>query len=233
MLEELVRGVCPEELHRQKAELRASAKVILAQMGRPAFLLHSEKIRDILRTSSVWNTSRFVLVFAPTISEPDLLPVNFQERSIFCLKRVNLHYEPVAIHSRKDLTLGPLGILEPNSKRPFPLGKIDLILVPGLAFDPMGGRLGRGGGHYDRILSRPDCVGKTIGVCYAAQLVGRVPREKHDLPVKALLTEKGLAEIIPLTSRCFEKGSNKSTSLSSGLRGKIQISDAPSEIQRH
>ncbi|ALJ56602.1 5-formyltetrahydrofolate cyclo-ligase family protein [Candidatus Xiphinematobacter sp. Idaho Grape] len=209
MPEELACRACSLEkdialLHRQKAELRAFARVILTQTSHSAFLLRSENMRNILCASPVWNTSRSILAFAPTISEPNLLPADFRERDIFCLKRLNSHYKPVAIYSRRDLKLGPLGILEPNSKRTFPLGKIDLILVPGLAFDLRGGRLGRGGGHYDRILSRPDCVGKVIGVCYAAQVVEYVPRERHDLPVGALLTEKGLVEITsPLNPQTF------------------------------
>ncbi|QQY08711.1 MAG: 5-formyltetrahydrofolate cyclo-ligase [Candidatus Xiphinematobacter sp.] len=193
---------CPTEeaLVRKKAELRAITRVVLSQIGRSTLLVRSKNIQNILCASSAWNTSRFILAFASTATEPDLLPVSFQERDIFCLKRVNLHYEPVAVRSRKDLKLGPLGILEPNSERPFPLGKIDLILVPGIAFDLTGGRLGRGGGHYDRILSRPDCVGKVIGVCYAEQVVRRIPMGEHDCPVSALLTEKGLRDCSPLVT---------------------------------
>src|SRR5438046_10244000 len=107
MLEELVCKARPLEkdtalLHRQKAELRAFARVILAQTSHSAFLLQSENMRNILCASPVWHTSRSVLAFAPIISEPDLLPVNFQERDIFCLKRLSLHSEPVAIYSLKD-----------------------------------------------------------------------------------------------------------------------------------
>lgn len=69
---------------------------------------------------------------------------------------------------------------------------LDLILVPGLAFDPEGHRLGRGGGHYDRLLNqvRANCV--RVGVCFHRQLVDVVPTEAWDQKVHWIATERGL-----------------------------------------
>lgn len=69
----------------------------------------------------------------------------------------------------------------------------DLIVVPGLAFDRKGARLGMGGGYYDRLLSLPryrDAL--RLGLAYSFQLVDRLPREDWDVPVHAVCTEKGL-----------------------------------------
>jgi 5-formyltetrahydrofolate cyclo-ligase len=70
---------------------------------------------------------------------------------------------------------------------------LDLVVVPGRAFTPDGRRLGRGGGHYDRFLLRlaPGC--RTIGVCYAEQVVGDLPVADHDVPVDVVVTDAGLA----------------------------------------
>ncbi len=69
---------------------------------------------------------------------------------------------------------------------------VDAVLVPGLGFDLAGGRLGRGGGHYDRLLAelRPDCV--RIGLCFQGQLVARVPTDPWDQSVDWIATECGL-----------------------------------------
>lgn len=68
---------------------------------------------------------------------------------------------------------------------------LDVVIVPGLAFTADGYRLGQGGGHYDRFLPRlrPGC--RTIGVCFAEQLVDRLPVEDHDVPVDVVVTDAG------------------------------------------
>ena len=73
----------------------------------------------------------------------------------------------------------------------------DLIIAPLLAFDRAGGRLGQGGGHYDRTIAalrarRPVFV---IGLAYAGQEIDAVPREAHDQPLDAILTELGYIEV--------------------------------------
>jgi len=84
----------------------------------------------------------------------------------------------------------PFGMEQPTDSGPvIPIREIDVFLVPGLAFDLGGGRLGNGAGHYDRILSsaRGDAV--TIGIAPTARLVGTVPVEEHDVRVDWLATE--------------------------------------------
>lgn len=73
-----------------------------------------------------------------------------------------------------------------------PLHEIDLMLVPGLAFDRTGARLGRGGGYYDRLLAdrRPGCV--AVGVVSSARVLGSVPSDDHDRRVDFLATEDGV-----------------------------------------
>jgi 5-formyltetrahydrofolate cyclo-ligase len=94
-------------------------------------------------------------------------------------------------------TLG-WGLRQPTAGGPVvPLHEIDLMLVPGRAFDLSGGRLGRGAGHYDRLLSarRPDCV--TVGVTWSGRVVTEVPMEEHDQRVDYLATEDGVTPCSP------------------------------------
>ena len=70
-------------------------------------------------------------------------------------------------------------------------GALDLVLGPGLAFDPEGRRLGRGGGFYDRFLPRAASAVR-IGVCWSGQVVDRVPSGEGDERVHMLVTEDGL-----------------------------------------
>ncbi len=85
-----------------------------------------------------------------------------------------------------------LGVLEPRGLEPVPLSQIKLVLVPGLAFDRRGGRLGRGGGHYDRLLVQLAGIPK-IGVTPHSTLVEAVPIETFDQYMTHLAWEDGVA----------------------------------------
>lgn len=77
---------------------------------------------------------------------------------------------------------------------PVPVHEVDLVLVPGLAFDVAGRRLGRGKGYYDRLLMdrRNDCV--AVGVATRARVIDEVPAEPHDMKVDFLATEHGVVQ---------------------------------------
>lgn len=88
-----------------------------------------------------------------------------------------------------DLRKGPYGIMEPKVSCPVrSAARMDLILVPGVAFDRQGGRLGRGAGYYDRLLRKARRVPK-IGLCFREQLVKKIPVKQHDMSVDRVITD--------------------------------------------
>lgn len=95
-----------------------------------------------------------------------------------------------------ELRPGAKGVLAPPADRPpEALLEGDVVLVPGVAFDRAGRRLGRGGGHYDRALADRAGGGPLrIGVAYRLQLVPRVPHDSRDRPMDAIVTEQGWVE---------------------------------------
>ena len=91
---------------------------------------------------------------------------------------------------KKDLLLHPYGMYQPNRETcaPFPVDQIDLIFVPGAAFDPQGYRIGYGAGFYDRFLPRcPQAV--WIGLAYEVQIVADTFPQTWDVPLHHILTE--------------------------------------------
>lgn len=96
------------------------------------------------------------------------------------------------IRSLDDLRPGIFKILEPDPKKCVPAdpAAIDLILVPGIAFDLRGNRLGFGKGFYDRFLMNQPAP--CVGLAFAVQIVPHVPVEPWDVPVDALITETGV-----------------------------------------
>jgi 5-formyltetrahydrofolate cyclo-ligase len=92
-----------------------------------------------------------------------------------------------------ELVPNHFGILQPalDRLRIVPTGAIPLFLVPGLAFDPAGGRLGYGLGFYDRALA--DAPGAlAVGLAFACQVLARVPVDDHDVPMDLVVTEDRL-----------------------------------------
>ena len=82
------------------------------------------------------------------------------------------------------------GPKEPARRVAVDPAKVDLVVTPGLAFDPAGRRLGYGGGHYDRYLGRLGPHAVRVGIGFAAQLVDEVPDEPMDQPVDVLVTDE-------------------------------------------
>lgn len=90
------------------------------------------------------------------------------------------------------------GMRQPtDSGEIIPIPEIDLFLVPGVAFDRKGGRLGNGGGYYDRILSSKRNDALAVGVAPAIRVVESVPREDHDVEMDMLATASGVIECSP------------------------------------
>lgn len=97
--------------------------------------------------------------------------------------------EFVEVGDRDELAPGSFGILEPTGDRVLPLAAFDLVVVPGVAFDLHGSRLGYGKGFYDRILPSRG-PGQLAGLCFELQLVDRLPIETHDVPMDLVVTER-------------------------------------------
>jgi len=98
-----------------------------------------------------------------------------------------LRASPVA--SLDDLEPGFRGIPEPRARFPVVLTMADVFVVPGVAFDPAGARLGYGGGFFDGFL-RANPRAARIGVCFEVQVVEAIPMESHDEPVDVVVTEE-------------------------------------------
>ena len=100
---------------------------------------------------------------------------------------------PVEIRSlTDDLRVSSSGLREPASGIPFPISFIDLVIVPGLGFDKIGNRLGRGRGFYDRFLAHPEFEGVACALAFQKQLIDSMPVAPLDRRVNMLVTEAGI-----------------------------------------
>ena len=90
----------------------------------------------------------------------------------------------------RELAPGAFGVLEPSREacRRVDSSALDLALVPGVAFDRHGNRLGQGGGYFDRLLARLPGTTATVGLCFDFQLLDHLPTDPHDQAVQAVLS---------------------------------------------
>jgi 5-formyltetrahydrofolate cyclo-ligase len=112
-----------------------------------------------------------------------------------CLPTVLTPGAPLAFQrwaAGEELAADALGMRAPTRRAPFVTP--DLVVTPLLAFDALGGRLGQGGGYYDRTLAELRARGQVcvLGLAWAGQEVERLPAETHDQPLDAVLTEREL-----------------------------------------
>jgi 5-formyltetrahydrofolate cyclo-ligase len=144
---------------------------------RSSFYRESKCVFIYVSHSNEINTYRIIqsaLADQKKVVVPKIDPV---EKKMYAIEISGLH----ELHS------GQYGIMEPTSFEQAVLpSEIDLVLVPGLAFDHNGGRLGYGGGYYDKFLSQNRNVYK-ISLAYDFQVVSHVPMDEHDIPIDLLI----------------------------------------------
>ena len=185
-------------LNESKAKLREKLMALRHQIDRDLVEVVSQSIWSLLQQNTDYKKATMVAAFTSIRGEIDTYPLLegvLDSGKKLALPHVSKDKNQLRFYEVKDLnhlTPGEFGILCPPPVHAVPLDKIDLMLVPGLAFDRQGFRLGFGKGYYDRILPqiRPDAL--SMGLCYSFQVVDQVQAGTHDIPVKALLHEKGM-----------------------------------------
>jgi 5-formyltetrahydrofolate cyclo-ligase len=144
-----------------------------------------------------WSAARTVLLYVSAFPEEigtgRLLAIAYEAGRRVILPRVDLAERRLRLHRvddpRSDLRPGVLDIPEPHAGLPEVAPEVvDWALVPGVAFDERGYRLGRGAGHYDRLLPamRPDCA--CWALAFGCQLVPALPVEPHDIALDGITT---------------------------------------------
>lgn len=172
----------------EKKELRAQIKTLKKQHSKEQLLEQSVQILDKLEQHPDFAKAETVMLYSalpdevqtqaflekwhlkkkiilPTVAGDDIIPVEYGKDTAFAV--------------------GDFNILEPQNE-PYH-GTFDLIVVPGVAFDRKGNRLGRGRGYYDRFLCQHLDV-KRIGICFDFQLVDEVPAEPFDIRMDEVLS---------------------------------------------
>ncbi|OHW61437.1 putative 5-formyltetrahydrofolate cyclo-ligase [Andreesenia angusta] len=186
-------------LSRTKSELRREYTQMREAMDQSEVERLSEKIIDTILKLPVFKRAETVMVYLNFKNEVDSLKMI--EESYKAGKKVVIPYcekETMEIIPSElndietEIVKGKNGYLQTKKDcvKPVPIEDIDLIVVPGIAFDKRCYRLGFGAGYYDRFLRKLNFEKPTIGLCYDFQIIHSIPIEGHDVPLDFVITEE-------------------------------------------
>jgi 5-formyltetrahydrofolate cyclo-ligase len=182
----------------QKKELRSKIKLLKSTYSQESLTNFSTTIFNRIHELPSFNNAVNILTYWSLNDE-----VNTQEwiKSISTIKNI---YLPVVCGSKlivkafegedNMISVPPFGIKEPVGKVLTDFKKIDIIIVPGMAFDRQGNRMGRGKGFYDRFLPKTNAL--RIGVCFDFQLLHSVPTDEFDCKMNYIVTESEILSFI-------------------------------------
>ena len=171
-------------LAKAKQQLRAHIRLLKKQHDTQSLQLLSEAVMAKIERNKSFEHAHVVLIYASLNDEVSTFRFieKWHKEKTFLLPKVNgdmLTLHPYA--GNDSLHRGSYGIAEPITEEFHDFEMIDLAIVPGMAFDPDGNRLGRGRGYYDRLFAG---IGKNvykIGVAFPFQIVERIPADPTDI----------------------------------------------------
>ncbi len=176
----------------KKEDIRAQVRARKMMLDDDERLAAAERVFDALSGMAAFTMADRVLIYN---SLPDELSTRefisrWEGRKHFYLPRVNGLDLDILPYSRTHTHLGAFHIEEPDGDDTADVAEMDLIIVPAVAYDRSGNRVGRGKGFYDRLLSRAKAL--TVGVCYDFQLFDEdeIETESHDVPVNFIIADR-------------------------------------------
>jgi 5-formyltetrahydrofolate cyclo-ligase len=186
----------------QKAAIRTEVLARRKAMQPSEISEKSESIRRRINFLDAFHGARTVMLYVPIRNEVDttglIADCHSLGKTVLLPRTRRLLHElaPVVFSAGDALVKGEFGIPEPPLTNPvLPVGEIDLVLLPGVAFSRDGRRLGYGGGFYDRFTRRPDYRAISLGLAFEIQVVPWIPLGRQDRPVDLVVTESRV--IIP------------------------------------
>lgn len=190
-------------MNKSKHELRKKAKNFRQELTPEKKRELDKAIVERLLTWLPWKEAKHVLLYYPLEFEIDICPViakAFEQKKQVALPRCEKEtgqMEFYEIGHLSDLEKGPFDLWEPRKTKEIQKKQYDVCLLPGLAFDKKGVRLGYGKGYYDRFLA--DYKGIKVGAVYDELLIDSLPANPSDIGVDYVITEKGVYKVADFT----------------------------------
>jgi 5-formyltetrahydrofolate cyclo-ligase len=200
----------------EKKQIRKSIMQLRDKISTEEKQRYDKAIFQNIIDNEYYKAASTIFIFVSYLSEVDTKSVIIQaiaDNKTICVPKVKSKEEGIElfkINGLNDLEEGFHGILEPKSNceklhgvsvsvsddegndvdDANNEGNIDLIIMPGVAFDMTGGRIGYGGGFYDKFISKLKKDVKKIAIAYELQIIENIPMKNHDVRIDGIITEK-------------------------------------------
>jgi 5-formyltetrahydrofolate cyclo-ligase len=187
-----------EEIQVKKNELREEITKKLAELTDKEIAEKTKAIENRLFDFANFLEAKIALMYVHKKGEVptgNILRRSYDYNKLVVLPAYdteNFDMTPMKIDNlAKDLHLGPRGILEPDAARCkiVPIERIDIAIIPAIALDEKGGRIGSGEGYYDRLIPRLAITTRKVALALEHQIITQVPIESHDKHVDIIITE--------------------------------------------
>jgi len=187
-----------EDIKEKKREIRANLAKILNSLSEDDLSEKAKNIENRLFDFANFLESTVVLLYINRPNEVNtsrIIKRTYKQNKIVVLPSFDTDKYEMTMYKvdnpDTDLTLGWRGILEPDPSRckHIPIDFIDIAIIPGLAFDEKGGRIGSGEGYYDRLIPKLPITTRKVSLSLESQVIQQVPMENNDRHVDIIITE--------------------------------------------
>ncbi len=188
-----------QNLKERKNEIRTEVLIKRDKLEEKEHSIKSKQIMERLFGFANFleaKTVLFYMNFKSEVATDDMIRRAIEHKKAVVLPLVdakNKNIIPLKIESLdQDVQPGYHGIMEPITKRckQVPIEYIDLAIVPGIAFDERGGRIGHGTGFYDKFIPKLDATTRKVALAFECQIAAQIPMEPHDRYIDIIITEK-------------------------------------------
>ena len=188
-----------EEIQVTKSQIRSDTANALAGLSEKEIIEKTKAVQKRLFDFANFLEAKVALMYVNNKNEVatgDILKLTHAYNKIIVLPAYNTETYAMTLMKvdslEKDLRDGPRGIQEPNSERckVVPIDRIDIAIVPAVALDEKGGRIGSGQGYYDRLIPELSITTRKVALAFEEQIIPQVPLESHDKHIDIIITDK-------------------------------------------
>lgn len=188
-----------EEIQKSKDDIRKEIATAIGKISKNTLAEKTRQIEDRLFDFANFLEAKIALMYLENSSEVqsrDIIKRTFDYNKIVVLPLVDVQSKKFKLYKiddfGNDLIPGESNALQPDPDkcRAVPIDCIDIALIPGVAFDEKGGRIGSGDGYYDRLIPHLPLTTRKVALALDDQIIPMVPLESHDKYVDIIITDK-------------------------------------------